>query len=79
MARELCLSVIVEIPDDDLFQSSSVIAKLQPAWNGLLLSLAEAKLQHTYTSEIMEVRTKRGRPRKAQGVINLVPPEPEAA
>jgi hypothetical protein len=72
--KQLCLSVIVELPPD-LFRASELIWKLDPTWTTLLASLQDAKVEHTANSEILDVRTKATRrPRKPRLV-----PAPEAA
>jgi hypothetical protein len=76
MTKRLCLSVVVEMPDNP-FDASDVFAKLKQPWSDLLNSLTQSGVKHDFKADEMEVSAKRGRPRKPR--IAAVPPSGEAA
>jgi hypothetical protein len=72
MGKRLCLSLLVEMPEDP-FDAAGVYVSLKEPWGTLLKSLAASGVKHEAKADEMEIRAKAKRgPRKAK--LGLVPP-----
>jgi hypothetical protein len=72
MAKQLILSVSVELPDD-FFEANRVAMKLSDPWLVLCQALRDTGVKHETKTDELEVRAKPGRPRKPR--IATVPAE----
>lgn len=74
MPKKLCLSAIIELPDD-LFDATEIIAAVKVPWYAALHTLKEKQVQFVHSQEVMDVRAKATRkPRRPRLV-----PTPDAA
>jgi hypothetical protein len=75
MPKRLCLSVVIELPDDP-FEASGTYALLHQPWTTLLADLAKGGMKHEAKADEMEIRKPVvRRPRKPR----LVTPPEQAA
>ena len=72
MAKQLALSILIEMPPDP-FDAAEVYAKLKQPWCELLTSLKQSGVVHSIKQDEMETRAK-PRPRRPRIV-----PTPEQA
>ena len=74
MPKKLCLSAVVELPDNVL-QAAGVTFRLSEPWAALCQALKDAGLKYEVKIDELEVRAKSPRPRKPR----VVAPAEQAA
>jgi hypothetical protein len=75
MPKQLCLSAVIELPED-LFEASAIITAVKVPWYAALQTLKQNEVPFKHSQDVMEVRAKAARkPRKPR----LVPTSGEAA
>lgn len=57
MSRQICLSCIIDMPDD-LFEAATATATLQAPWKAMLDALKASNVKHTARLESLETRAK---------------------
>ena len=68
MPKSLCLSVVVELPEDT-FAAAGLTFKLSEPWMALCEALKSAGVKHTTKTDEMEVRAKVQRKQRAPRVV----------
>lgn len=61
--KQLCMSVVVELPTD-LLEAAGLTFKLSEPWLALCQALKDAGIKHETKLDELEVRARPGRPRK---------------
>lgn len=73
---KLCLSIIIDLPDD-LFEAAKATEAVRVPWHAALQNLKDANVPFQHSEERMDTRTKAKRkPRARVGAGNLPLPEP---
>ena len=57
MPKQLCLSAIIDLPDD-IFDAAEVTARVRPPWSQLCSELKQAGVKYELKQDEMETRTR---------------------
>jgi hypothetical protein len=77
--KRLCLSAVIELPDD-VFAAADVFASVKTPWNTALQNLKASGVKFEHSQEVMETKTKVTRKRKKQeDTVRLVETPPDEA
>jgi hypothetical protein len=57
MPKQLCLSAVIELPDD-LFEASEIVNSVKVPWYAALQTLKEKGVKFAHQQDMMEVRAK---------------------
>lgn len=75
--KQLCLSAVIDLPDD-LFEASELIHSVKVPWYAALQTLKEREVAFKHSQEVLEVRAKAPRKSRKPRLVPVADPKDAA-